>query len=172
MLYRRYIVQLKKAHFPIFLSGGLMKSFIPPLAVVLLFACLLFSSCKTMQFPTGKGYTELCQTYVGAESSNLVDSWGPPGRTFDVPNGKEIFVYVETIDEYAMNPLAHSALIEYPPIIDRRRSGPGEATATVVGQSVPAMDYCITYFEVGKRGNVKKVFWKGDCKSLEKTKAK
>ncbi len=149
-----------------------MKSSILRLAVVLVFVCLLFSSCKTLHFPTGKGYTELCQTYVGAESSRLVNSWGPPGRTFNARDDKKVFVYVETKNEYAMNPLAHSALIEYPPNIDSRMSGPGEVTATVMGQSVPAMDYCITYFDVDQKNKVEKAYWKGDCKSLDKTQAK
>ena len=138
-------------------------------AVVLVASCLCLGSCKTLQFPTGKGYTGLCQTYVGYDSSNLTESWGPPGRTFNAPNNQKVFVYVETRDEYTMNPLAHSALIEYPPNVDGRKSGPGEVTSTVVGQSVPAMDYCITYFEVNSENQVRKVFWKGDCKSLEKT---
>ncbi len=146
-----------------------MKFFILPLAFISMSVCLLFSGCKTLHFPTGKGYTELCRTYVGAESSRLVDSWGPPGRTFNAPGDKKVFVYVETKNEYAMNPLAHSALIEYPPNIDSRKSGPGEVTATVVGQSVPAMDYCITYFDVDRENKVEKAYWKGDCKSLDKT---
>jgi hypothetical protein len=33
------------------------------------------------------------------------------------------------------------------------------------------MDYCITYFEVSKKEQVQKVYWKGTCKSLEKTQA-
>ena len=140
--------------------------------VVLGAVCLCSGGCKTLQLPTGKGYTGLCQTYVGHDSGILVDSWGAPGRTFNAPNDQKVFVYVETKDEYTMNPLAHSALIEYPPNVDGRKSGPGEIAPGVVGQSVPAMDYCITYFEVSKKNQVRKALWKGDCKSLEKTQAK
>lgn len=140
--------------------------------VMLLIAlCLLFMGCKTLNLPTGKGYTELCQTYVGSDSTKLTDSWGPPGRIFNPPEGHRVMVYVETKDEYTMNPLAHSALIEYPPSVDTRRSGPGEVTSNVKGQSVPAMDYCITYFEIGPTNLVEKAFWKGNCRSLEKTKS-
>ena len=141
-------------------------------AVILVALCLCLGGCKTLQLPTGKGYTGLCQTYVGHDSRTLVDSWGPPGRTFNAPNDQKVFVYVETKDEYSMNPLAHSALIEYPPNVDSRKSGPGEVTKTVVGQTVRAMDYCITYFEVSEQSQVLKAFWKGDCKSLEKPQAK
>ena len=140
--------------------------------VVLVALSLGFGGCKMIQLPTGKGYTALCQTYVGHDSSTLVDSWGGPGRTFDAPNDQKVFVYVETKSEYTMNPLAHTALIEYPPNVDGRKSAPGEVTSTVVGQSVTAMDYCITYFEIDKKNLVRKVFWKGDCRSLEKTQAK
>ena len=148
-----------------------MKASIQSLAVVSVFACLLFTGCKTLHFPSGRGYTDLCQTYVGHDSARLVGSWGPPGRTFNAPDEKKVFVYVETKDEYTMNPLAHSALIEYPPVIDARKSGPGERTENVVGQSVRSMDYCITYFEVDRKRQVRKAYWKGDCKSLEKIKA-
>jgi len=140
--------------------------------VVVALLCLWFTGCKTMSLPTGKGYTDLCQTYVGSSSARLTDSWGPPGRIFNAPKGEKVFVYVETKDEYTLNPLAHSALIEYPPNIDGRKSAPGEVTQGVVGQSVSAMDYCITYFEVDKKDKVKKAYWKGNCRSLEKTEAK
>jgi hypothetical protein len=153
------------------LSGGPMKFSIFLSFAVLGALGLCFGGCKTLQLPTGKGYTDLCQTYVGKDSSTLVNSWGAPGRIFDASGGQKVFVYVETKDEYSMNPLAHSALIEYPPNVDGRKSGPGEVTSTVVGQSVPAMDYCITYFEVDKKNQVQKVFWKGICKSLEKSQA-
>jgi len=148
-----------------------MKFSISLSVVVLGALCLCFGGCKTLQLPTGKGYTDLCQTYVGHDSSTLVDSWGSPGRIFNASNDQKVFVYVETMNEYSINPLAHSALIEYPPNVDGRKSGPGEVTPRVVGQSVPAMDYCITYFEVDKNDQVRKVFWKGTCKSLEKTQA-
>jgi hypothetical protein len=154
------------------LSGGSMKFSIFLSAVVLGLLGLCLGGCKTLQLPTGKGYTDLCQTYVGHNSRTLVDSWGAPGRTFDAPNDQKVFVYVETDDEYSMNPLAHTALIEYPPNVDGRKSRPGEVTSGVVGQSVPAMDYCITYFEVSKKDQVQKAYWKGTCKSLEKTQAK
>ncbi len=170
MRHRRYIVSLKILLVHILnLSGGAMKFSIFLAAVALVALCLCLGGCKTLQLPTGKGYTDLCQTYVGHDSTTLVDSWGGPGRTFNAPNDQKVFVYVETKSEYSMNPLAHSALIEYPPNVDGRKSGPGEVTPTVVGQSVPAMDYCITYFEVNKQNQVWKVYWKGDCKSLEKT---
>jgi len=145
------------------------KIFLPLVVFGALVLC--FGGCKTLQLATGKGYTDLCQTYVGHDSSTLVNSWGSPGRIFNASNGQKVFVYVETMSEYSINPLAHSALIEYPPNVDARKSGTGEVTATVVGQSVPAMDYCITYFEVDKKDQVQKVFWKGTCKSLEKTQA-
>ena len=137
--------------------------------ILVVLGTLCLGGCKTMSLSTGKGYTDLCQTYVGHSSSTLLDSWGPPGRIFNAPKGQKVLVYVETKDEYTMNPLAHSALIEYPPNVDGRKSNPGEVTQGVLGQSIPAMDYCITYFEVDPKNLVRKVYWKGACKSLEKT---
>lgn len=125
--------------------------------------------CKGVRLPTGKGYTDLCQTYVGESSQVLIDAWGYPGRTYDAQGGKKVYVYVETKDEYTLNPLAHSALIEYPPIIDTRRSRSGEVEGDVAGQTVSAMDYCITYFELDQEGKIIRVFWKGTCKSLERS---
>jgi len=145
-----------------------MKQIIILFSMVFIFTAFIFSSCKTLGLPTGKGYTRLCQNYVGYDASRLVDSWGQPGRTFDAPDHKKVFVYVETRDEYTLNPLAHSALIEYPPRIDPRKGRTGETEGNVTGQSVSSMDYCITYFEVGEDKKVIRAFWKGDCKSLEK----
>ena len=145
-----------------------MKHIIILLSIVFIFTVFICSGCKSLGIPTGKGYTELCQTYVGHDFRKLVDSWGQPGRTFDSPDHKKVFVYVETRDEYTLNPLAHSALIEYPPRIDPRKGRTGETEGNVTGQSVSSMDYCITYFEVGKDDKVHRVLWKGDCKSLEK----
>ena len=145
-----------------------MKQIIILFSMVFIFTVLIFSGCKTLGLPTGKGYTKLCQIYVGHDVSKLVDSWGQPGRTFDAPDHKKVFVYVETRDEYTLNPLAHSALIEYPPRIDPRKGRTGETEGNVTGQSVSSMDYCITYFEVGEDNMVIRALWKGDCKSLEK----
>ena len=145
-----------------------MKRTVILLSVVFIFTVFICSGCKSVGLSTGRGYTKLCQDYVGHDVSKLVNSWGQPGRIFDAPDHKEVFVYVETRDEYTLNPLAHSALIEYPPRIDPRKGRTGETVGNVTGQSVSSMDYCITYFEVGKDNKVGRVFWKGDCKSLEK----
>jgi len=147
--------------------GGLMKQ-IMLLSVVFIFTVFISSGCKTVGLPTGKGYTALCQGYVGYDANKLIDSWGQPGRTFDAADEKRVMVYVETRDEYTLNPLSHSALIEYPPRIDTRKGRTGETVGNVRGQSVSSMDYCITYFEVGKDNQITRAYWKGDCKSLEK----
>ena len=144
---------------------------------MVLFCCFLVcvavagSGCKTLTLPTGRGYTQLCQDYVGHDASRLVNAWGYPGRTFDAADKSKVFVYVETRDEYTLNPLAHSALIEYPPRVDPRSGLTGETAGNVTGQSVPSMDYCITYFEVGKENRIVRAFWKGNCKALEKNKS-
>ena len=145
-----------------------MKQIMTLFSIFFIFALIIFSGCKSMGLPTGKGYTEMCQGYMGYDASKLVDSWGHPGRTFDAADDNKVFVYVETRDEYTLNPLAHSALIEYPPRVDPRKAGTGETSGNVTGQSVSSMDYCITYFEVGKDKKVVRAFWKGNCKSLEK----
>ena len=145
-----------------------MKQIMTLFSIFFIFALIIFSGCKSMGLPTGKGYTEMCQGYMGYDASKLVDSWGHPGRTFDAADDNKVFVYVETRDEYTLNPLAHSALIEYPPRVDPRKAGTGETSGNVTGQSVSSMDYCITYFEVGKDNKVVRAFWKGNCKSLEK----
>jgi len=145
-----------------------MKQTIILFSTVFILTALICSGCKSLGLPTGKGYTVLCQNYVGYDGSKLINSWGQPGRTFDASDHKKVFVYVETRDEYTLNPLAHSALIEYPPRIDPRKGRPGETVGKVTGQSVSSMDYCITYCEVGKDNKVIRAYWKGDCKSLEK----
>ena len=75
--HRRYIVCLKIRLVHILnLSGGAMKFPYFLAAVALVALCLCLGGCKTLQLPTGKGYTDLCQTYVGRDSTTLVDSWG------------------------------------------------------------------------------------------------
>jgi len=89
-----------------------MKQILILFSMVFIFTVFICSGCKSLGLPTGRGYTKLCQNYVGNDASKLVDSWGQPGRTFDAADHKKVFVYVETRDEYTLNPLAHSALIE------------------------------------------------------------
>lgn len=141
-----------------------MKIRIPFFFILIL---LISGSCGNYAFPTGKGYSQLCQSYVGHDSGDLINQWGQPGRTFEAPDRGEVLVYVETRDEYTLNPLAHSALIEYPPRIDPREGQPQE-TGDIIGRCSPSMDYCITYFEVNKDKKIVKVIWKGDCKAIEK----
>lgn len=134
---------------------------------LLIVAAFSISGCKSMRLPTPKGYTELCQTYVGGDTSRLIDAWGIPGRTFDAKNQNKVLVYVVTRDEYTLNPLAHSALIEYPPRVDPRTSPRSASAEGVIGQPVDSMDYCITYFEVNPQDKITKAIWKGDCRALE-----
>ncbi len=145
-----------------------MKQITVLCSILLIFAAFLCPGCKTIGLSTGKGYTQLCQNYVGHDTSKLIDSWGHPGRTFDAADHSKVFVYVETRDAFTLNPLAHSALIEYPPRVDPRQSLSGEIVGNVTGQSVSSMDYCITYFEVDKDNTVVRAFWKGSCNALEK----
>lgn len=137
--------------------------------LLLLSIVFLIDGCKTLTLPTGRGYTQLCQEYIGRDATRLTDAWGHPGRTFDAADQGQVLVYVETRDEYTLNPLAHSALIEYPPRVDPRSGRTGESEGNVTGQSVSSMDYCITYFETDKNNKIVRAFWKGNCKSLERT---
>jgi len=146
-----------------------MKQIVTISGAVFMSVAIACSGCETLRLPTGKGYTHLCQGYVGLDAQKLINAWGHPGRTFQASDRKKVFVYVETRDEYSLNPLAHSALIEYPPRVDPRAGEMGETSGDVTGQSVSSMDYCITYFEVDKDNKIGRVFWKGDCKSVEKT---
>ena len=135
---------------------------------VFLAAMLLITACSGgLVLPTPKGYSQLCERYVNADSQVLIKSWGYPGRTFQSKDGKQVYVYVETRDEYTLNPLAHSALIEYPPRMDPRKALPEAQAKHVYGQPVDSMDYCMTYFEVGKDDKIQQVYWKGDCRSQE-----
>jgi len=144
-----------------------MKQSLTTVGFFCLLAALALSGCKTLSLPTGRGYTQLCHKYVGQSGQRLLDAWGYPGRKFDAPDERKVWVYVATRDEYTLNPLAHSALIEYPPRIDPRAGRSGETLGNVIGQGVSSMDYCITYFEVDKNNKIIRVLWKGDCKARE-----
>ena len=138
---------------------------------IFLAAILSITACSgSLILPTARGYSQLCERYVGEDSQKLIKSWGYPGRTFDAKDGKEVFIYVETRDEYTLNPLAHSALIEYPPRMDPRKALPEAQAKNVYGLPMDSMDYCMTYFEVGNDNQVIRAYWKGDCKSREASK--
>ncbi len=148
-----------------------MKTIFSFVFCVLLVAAFGMSGCKSVSLPTAKGYTDLCQTYVGGDSDRLINAWGIPGRTFDAKNQNKVLVYVETRDEYTLNPLAHSALIEYPPRVDPRTIPRSVNSKGVIGQPVDSMDYCITYFEVNPQDKITKAIWRGDCRALESSPA-
>jgi hypothetical protein len=145
-----------------------MKTVLP---FFLISIVVVSGGCGSYNLPTGKGYTQLCQSYVGHDRNDLINQWGPPGRVYDTSDKGEVLVYVETRDEYTLNPLAHSALIEYPPRIDPRKDQP-DMVGDVIGRHVPSMDYCITYFEVNQDKKIVRAIWKGDCKAIERDKVK
>ena len=130
---------------------------------------LILLSCGSYHFPTAKGYSQLCQSFVGQNHEKLIRAWGQPGRTYDGPGPNETMVYVYTIDEYSINPMAHAALLEFPPRVDMNDVKPEDTTSNVIGEYVPSTDYCVTYFEVKPDGTVNEVIWKGNCTALEHT---
>lgn len=121
----------------------------------------LSAGCTTVRTASPEGYSQLCESYVGQPCISLTSHWGYPGRTYCTREGGKVLVYLETQNEYALNPLAHAALIEYPPEMSR-----GKTCGGVTGLYVPSMDYCITYVCVDGSGRVTKVLWKGDCRAL------
>lgn len=134
-------------------------------AAVLCFVLLLTGCTEGIRVASPKGYSQLCERYVGKDSREIIDAWGYPGRTYEEKDGGKVLVYVETRDEYALNPLAHMALLVYPPEVEPRMTS---ADGRVVGAPVPSMDYCITYVYVNKDKKIVKTLWKGDCRSLER----
>ena len=64
---------------------------------IFLAAILFVTACAgSLILPTPKGYSQLCERYVNADSQALIKSWGYPGRTFEAGGGKQVYVYVET----------------------------------------------------------------------------
>ena len=48
---------------------------------------------EPIRFPTAGGFTEMMETWEGASSQELVESWGTPNSTFDIGNGTVVWAY-------------------------------------------------------------------------------
>lgn len=128
-------------------------------------AAAFLGACANMNLPSAKGYSDLCQVYVSQDVNRIIDEWGYPGRTYDEKGGGRVLTYVETRDEYAINPLAHMALIQTPPR-PAYEQAEAKGASGVIGQPVTSMDYCITYVYVDKNNKIQSILWRGDCKAL------
>ncbi len=134
------------------------------LLVLLFIAFILFSSgacTTTLTTMTSKGYTQLCQSFVGQDTKSLVDRWGYPNRTLKTTDGNKVYVYREIIDPYSIDITEYTALVEYPPFIRHP-----DITGDVIGGFYLG-ENCVTYFEVNQSSEVVKSVWKGDCRAKE-----
>lgn len=134
------------------------------LALIAMVVIPILGGCGGYSFPTIGGYIQLCQDYVGHDVGDLTHDWGYVGKTISAPDGNKVYVYVEMKDPFAINPLAHPALIVYPRPIDY-----GDETSDVMGRFYTGMGYCITYFEIDKSNKIVRVIWEGDCQAKERS---
>lgn len=142
-----------------------MKHIISIWSLLVTLILMVTLGCAGYNLPTTKGYSELCQSYVGGDIKKLTDEWGYRGRTIRAPDGNRVYVYVDVKDAFVINPLDHPSLIVYPRPVDFQ-----EMTGNVLGRYYVAMGYCITYFEIDKDNKITQVIWEGDCKALERSK--
>lgn len=92
------------------------------------------SGCAT----TG-GFEDVLNSWVGSDVNRLIETWGPPADTYQMPNGRTLYTW----------------------FFD------GGAVAVPVGDYAYAVNrYCKTTFTVGKQGRVLGWRWQGNaCKA-------
>jgi hypothetical protein len=57
--------------------------------IYLLLGCLFLSGCAT----TGN-YEKILQSWTGSDINRLIESWGPPSSTFEMPNGNKTYTWL------------------------------------------------------------------------------
>ncbi len=120
------------------------------------------TGCGTIPYSTAKGYTQLCQSFIGQDIENLIDLWGHPQRTLKTADGNKVYVYREIIDEYGIDITYYSALVDYPPFIRRPVINGDVIGGFYVGEN------CVTWIETNKQDKIVKVIWKGECRAPER----
>jgi len=68
---------------------------------------------------TAGGFRKKMNTWVGHDVSALITTWGPPGQTFDVPNGSKVYSWlwvgntVVTTNYYSYLNMVQSGAVTY-----------------------------------------------------------
>ena len=94
------------------------------------FFCLLISCASTGR------YEKVLQSWVGADVSRLIESWGPPSSTYKLPDGR----------------------VQYTWLFD------GGAVAAPVGNMVYAVRRsCTTTFTTSTAGRIQSWRWEGNA---------
>ncbi len=117
--------------------------------IVFLIVTIIFIGCATTE-----GYRKECEFWIGKSFDRLIDSWGYPRRSYQLPNGNTVYIY----EEYS----------ESPRFI--------ESTYTIVGnriygrtkEPVVRKVWCITYFEVDDQNIIIQYGFEGNnCVAME-----
>ena len=104
---------------------------------------LLMVGCATTE-----NYNKILDTWIGADITDLMDSWGYPQGSFDSPNGNKVYVYSE----------------------GGAYTTPVTTNTTVVGNTVQNHTYggitvnynCTTYIETDDSGTIVTWSWEGN----------
>jgi len=119
---------------------------------VVFLSLLLLTSCAT----TAK-YNAKLDTWVGKDIYSLIDSWGYPDSTVELPNGNKVYTYSKAESLYVPPMMTTTTTVDY-----------GVAYSRTTGYGGGHINnWCKTSFETeGSTGNILKWTHKGNhCKS-------
>jgi hypothetical protein len=133
--------------------------------IISLLCVLAFSGgCANMRPATpatAKGYTELCQSYVGQDVSDLFANWGGSDRTFTEADGTKVYGYVKAKRSGMYYELEPAGLMRYPPHLE----SPVVSGDVIFDDS--GFGWCMTYFVADRENKIVKVIWTGRCRARE-----
>lgn len=127
-------------------------------------------------YPTSSGFTEMIETWDGAPSQRLVESWGTPSSTFDLGNGTTVWTYewdrsYRTAQYTVTSTGEGTATTSYNEWTGQATTTykPGQSTTSTYGGHLVTRT-CRVQMHI-KAGKISYWKWNGnDCKSVPKAK--
>lgn len=127
---------------------------------------LLFAGCATTE-----NYERILDSWVGVHVDELVSTWGPPDKSFDLSDGGKVIEYFSSRKtQYGGN--RYTQPITSYHTISTPSSTPGQpptrnvvATTTYITKTTPThtvTQTCKTLFTLDKQGLITRWKWRGD----------
>jgi len=142
----------------------------------IIFGCMLIAGCATI--PTTENYEKVLNTWVGSSVDNLVSSWGPPMRSYNLSNGGQVIEYSNSrnaqIGGYAYTQpettYNYGTASAYGNNGNSAYGSYSGTTTRYVQKQRPTYNVtltCTTRFTINSYGKVEKWNWQGNsCKAL------
>jgi hypothetical protein len=104
--------------------------------------CAMFRQMSSKESYGKRQYESKLESWIGSDVSSLIQSWGPPSGTFDLPNGEKMYTWGSS---------SQTSYTSYNPSMNMAATNYGSR-------------WCEQTFTVGQLGTIQKVIYKGnDC---------